>query len=56
MDGKEVKKLTVSISVRNVPADLWREARIQAAREDTSASEIVIKALAEYVQKRKSEQ
>jgi len=38
--------------VRNFPADLHKEAKLQAVREEISLKDLVIKALTEYLQKK----
>ena len=45
--AKEIKV----IQMRNFPADLHKRAKIQAAKEETTLKEIVIKALTEYLKK-----
>ena len=45
--AKEIKV----IQMRNFPADLHKRAKIQAAKEETTLKEIVIKALEQYLKK-----
>jgi len=45
-----VKEIKV-IQMRNFPADLHKRAKIQAAKEETTMKEIVIKALEEYLER-----
>ena len=41
---------TTTITIRNVPVELWREAKSQAARKGITASKFVIQALAERLE------
>ncbi len=45
------KKIKV-IQMRNFPADLHKRAKIQAAKEETTLKEIVIRALTEYLERK----
>ena len=44
-------KVIASISMRNFPRELHTAAKIQAAKEQTTLREIVIKALTEYLER-----
>jgi predicted HicB family RNase H-like nuclease len=39
--------------IRNFPADLHKEAKLQAVQEEISLKDLVIKALTEYLKKAK---
>jgi predicted HicB family RNase H-like nuclease len=41
-----------TIYIREFPDDLHKEAKIQAAREETTLRELVIKALTEYLRRK----
>lgn len=41
-----------TIYIREFPDNLHREAKIQAAREETTLRELVIKALTEYLKRK----
>jgi predicted HicB family RNase H-like nuclease len=50
-DDTMAKKIKV-IQMRNFPADLHKRAKIQAAKEETTLKEIVIRALTEYLERK----
>ena len=49
--GDRMAKEIKVIQMRNFPADLHKRAKIQAAKEETTLKEIVIKALEQYLKK-----
>jgi len=49
--GDVVAKEIKVIQMRNFPADLHKRAKIQAAKEETTLKQIVIKALEQYLKK-----
>ena len=42
----------VSVNIRDFPEELHHKAKIQAAVEKTTLKELIIKALAEYLQRK----
>lgn len=49
MADNQQSQETKTYLLRNVPADLWRTVRQRALDDDTTAREIVLRGIAEYV-------
>ncbi len=45
-----------TVYLRDFPDDLHREVKIQAAKEETTMKEIIIRLLTEYIQKAKKKE
>ena len=42
---------TRKIQIRNMPVDLWRQVRLQAAREGMTMRDVVVKAIQDYLRR-----
>ncbi|NIN00009.1 MAG: hypothetical protein GTO24_18635 [candidate division Zixibacteria bacterium] len=45
-----------TINLRNMPEDIYRKAKVQAAYEGISLKGLIIKALTEYIDRREGKQ